>query len=88
MEKKLLVIGLDGATFEIINQLVKNGMLPTFNMLLKQGVHGVLESTLDTNSPCAWSTFITGKNPGKHGIFGFFENKPGKIGRASCRERV
>jgi len=80
MKKKLLVIGLDGGTFQIINQLVNEGMMPTFNRLLKQGVHGVLESTLDTNSPCAWSTFITGKNPGKHGIFGFFENNPGSYG--------
>ena len=80
MKKKLLVIGLDGGTFQIINQLVNEGMMPTFNSLLKQGAHGVLESTLDTNSPCAWSTFITGKNPGKHGIFGFFENIPGRYG--------
>lgn len=76
MNKKLLVIGLDGATFRIINPLVAQGKLPVLQGLLEKGVHGVLESTLDTNSPCAWSTFITGKNPGKHGIFGFFENMP------------
>ena len=73
---KLLVIGLDGATFRIIRPLVEQGRLPTLKRLINQGAHAVLESTLDTNSPCAWSTFITGKNPGKHGIFGFFENMP------------
>ena len=76
MKRKLLVIGLDGATFRIIKPLVEKGRLPVLQGLLKSGVHGILESTQDTNSPCAWSSFITGKNPGKHGLFGFFENKP------------
>jgi predicted AlkP superfamily phosphohydrolase/phosphomutase len=76
LTEKMLVIGLDGATFSIIKPLVDGGKLPTFQRLLKHGANGVLESTPDTNSPCAWSTFITGKNPGEHGIFGFFENLP------------
>jgi predicted AlkP superfamily phosphohydrolase/phosphomutase len=76
LSKKLLVIGFDGASFRIIKPLVDRGKLPTFKKVLNEGVHSILKSTIDTNSPCAWSTFITGKNPGKHGIFGFFENIP------------
>ncbi|MBW2109566.1 MAG: alkaline phosphatase family protein, partial [Deltaproteobacteria bacterium] len=77
MKNRVLVIGLDGATFRVMKPLMDEGRLPVMSKLAVQGVRGILESTLDTNSPCAWSTFITGKNPGKHGIFGFFENMPG-----------
>jgi len=76
LKSKLLVIGLDGATFRIIDPLIDKGLLPTIQRLRDKGVYSVLDSTVDTNSPCAWSTFISGKNPGKHGIFGFFEAKP------------
>ena len=76
MSNKLLTIGLDGATFRVIKPLVQEGRLPNLERLLRGGVHGILQSTPDTNSPCAWSTFITGKNAGRHGIFGFFENMP------------
>lgn len=74
---KLLVIGLDGATFQIIKPLVQEGRMPTLKKLLSSGTHAVLTSTLDSNSPCAWSTYITGKNPARHGIFGFFDTAPG-----------
>lgn len=76
MSGRVLVIGLDGATFRIIEPLVKQGRLPTCQRLLEKGAYGPLLSTPDANSPCAWSSFITGKNPGKHGIFGFFEPVP------------
>ncbi len=73
---RLMVIGLDGATFDIITPMVKAGRLPTLAKLMSEGAWGNLRSTILPVTPPAWSSFMTGKNPGKHGVFGFFTNKP------------
>lgn len=75
-QSKVLVIGLDGATFDLIMPWVKNGKLPTLKRLLENGAHGVLLSTHQSNSPQAWTSFMTGKNAGKHGVFDFVEPVP------------
>jgi len=69
------VIGLDGATFRLILPWVKQGKLPTLKKMMDQGVWGNLQSTIHPLSPQAWASFMTGKNPGKHGIFEFVEHK-------------
>ena len=76
-EKKVLVIGLDGATFDLIEPWVAEGKLPALGALMKQGCWGNLISTLQSNSAQAWSTFITGMNAGKHGIYDFIRPIPG-----------
>lgn len=76
MEAKIFVIGLDAATLDIINPLMDKGLLPTFKTLCEEGVWGELTSTIHPLSPPAWTSFITGKNPGKHGIFDFVIHKP------------
>lgn len=73
---KVVIIGLDGATFDIINPLVASGKLPQITRLIREGVSGELESTIPPLSPNAWSSFATGKNAGKHGIYSFSELKP------------
>ena len=67
----MLVIGLDGATFDVIRPLVHNGKLPTIERLMKNGVYGDLISTIPPVTSPAWPSFMTGKNPGKHGVFDF-----------------
>jgi len=74
--RKVFVIGLDGATLDIINPLMKEGLLPNFQSICKEGAHGELASTMHPLSPPAWTSFITGKNPGKHGIYDFVVHKP------------
>lgn len=76
-KKKVLVIGLDGATFDLIEPWVAEGKLPNLGALMKQGSWGHLISTLQSNSAQAWSTFVTGLNAGKHGIFDFIRPIPG-----------
>src|SRR4030042_3248024 len=76
MGAKLFVIGLDAATLDIITPLMKEGLLPTFQTLCEKGAWGELTSTLHPLSPPAWTSFITGKNPGKHGIYDFVVHKP------------
>ena len=74
--KRFVVIGLDGATFDLIKPWVKRGEMPNFSRLMEEGVHGELRSTQPPISPQAWSSFMTGKNAGKHGIYNFQERAP------------
>ncbi len=76
MRDRMSIIGLDGATFRIIRPLVKEGKLPTLRKMMEAGAWGDLESTIHPLSPQAWASFMTGKNPGKHGIFEFVQHKP------------
>jgi len=68
---RILVIGLDGATFEVIEPLISEGKLPTIGRLLREGTRAILESTAFPHSAPAWTSCMTGVNPGKHGVFGF-----------------
>ena len=77
---RVLVIGLDGATFDLIDPWIKEGKLPTLADCLKEGTRSTLLSTPLSNSAQAWSSFITGKNPGKHGIYDFFETRQDSYG--------
>jgi len=72
--KKVFVLGLDGATFKLINPWIEEGKLPHIAQLVRQGASGTLTSTIPDHSAAAWSSFITGKNPGKHGLFHFSEH--------------
>ena len=67
----LLVIGIDGMDFRISSQLLAAGRLPNLSALAARGAWGPLQSTVPPVTPCAWTTLMTGKNPGKHGIFEF-----------------
>ncbi len=69
--EKLLVIGLDGGTFTLLRPWMAEGNLPNLAGLAATGVSGVLESTCPPLTAPAWSSFMTGMNPGKHGIFDF-----------------
>lgn len=75
--KRVLIIGIDGGTFDIINPLVSQGKLPNLGSLLKEGAHGYLKTTTPPMTFPAWNAFMTGVNPGKHGVFDFTERIPG-----------
>jgi predicted AlkP superfamily phosphohydrolase/phosphomutase len=72
---RLLIFGVDGATFDLILPWAAAGHLPNFARLIAGGVHGDLESTLPPVTSPAWPTFMTGCNPGKHGVFDFIRPK-------------
>jgi predicted AlkP superfamily phosphohydrolase/phosphomutase len=74
---KVLIIGLDAATFDLINPWVAEGKLPNLARLMSTGTSGRLASVVPPITPPAWTSFMTGKNPGKHGIFDFLEVEPG-----------
>jgi len=70
---KTVIIGLDGATFNFILPFIGEGKLPTFKYLLQKGAWGELESTIPPVTAAAWPSFLTGQNPGKHGILNFLQ---------------
>jgi len=68
---KVLVLGLDGGTWNVIKPLVEQGKLPTIAKLMRNGCYGDLESCIPPITFPAWKCYSTGKNPGKLGVFGF-----------------
>ncbi len=69
--ERVLVIGLDGATFRLIDPWVAESRLPVLDRLLRTGVRARLRSTVQAESATAWATMITGVNLAKHGIYAF-----------------
>jgi predicted AlkP superfamily phosphohydrolase/phosphomutase len=68
---KVLVIGLDGVTFDLLGPWIEAGELPNLQKLMAQGTSGKLRTTLPPISSSSWSSFLTGVNPGKHGLVDF-----------------
>lgn len=75
--KRILVIGIDGATFELIDPYIREGALPTLGALAERGVRGELESTIPPITGPAWASFMTGCNPARHSIGDFMRRRPG-----------
>lgn len=71
-QKKLVIIGIDSATFDLINPMIREGKLQNLSSLIRNGTSGILQSTVPPVTPPAWVSFMTGKNPGKHGVFDFY----------------
>lgn len=69
--QRLLIIGLDGATFSILGPYMEQGRLPNLKRLIDTGTAGTLRSTLPPMTCPAWPTFATGQGCGKHGLFTF-----------------
>jgi len=74
---KVLLIGLDGATFDVIRPMIDE--LPNIKKLMKSGLYGKLRSTPLPLTACAWVSMFTGKNPGKHGVFDFIQGVERKL---------
>jgi predicted AlkP superfamily phosphohydrolase/phosphomutase len=72
---RIIVLGLDGATFDIIDPMIEQGKLPNLKKMITNGSRGILNSVIPPYSPPAWMSMLTGKNPGKHGVFHFLKRK-------------
>jgi len=72
VNRKVVVVGLDGGTFDLIGPWAEEGKLPNMAWLMKNGTSGCLTSTFPPVTPTAWASFMTGKNPGKHGVMDFY----------------
>lgn len=70
---RALVIGLDGGNLDVFRRLAVQGHMPFLKSVFERGTSGLLRSVIPPVTPPAWSTFMTGKNPGKHNILEFAE---------------
>lgn len=76
MRQRVLVIGWDGADWEILDDLLARGSLPNLAEMIAGGGRGTLLSTIPSHSWAAWSSFLTGYNPAGHGVWDFVERHP------------
>jgi len=73
--KKCSVLGIDGGTFRILKPLMEKGYMSNLKNIRDNGVYGGLDSTIPSHTAAAWSSFATGCNPGKHGVFEWSNRK-------------
>ncbi|MDD4351690.1 MAG: alkaline phosphatase family protein [Candidatus Gracilibacteria bacterium] len=71
--RKNIVIGIDGVPYELMALYMEEGLLPNLKKLAEKGTFQKTISSTPEVSSVAWSTIMTGANPGEHGIFGFME---------------
>jgi predicted AlkP superfamily phosphohydrolase/phosphomutase len=74
MERTLL-IGLDGATFTVLDPYMERGVMPFLASLAAGGVRAPLRTIMPPLTPPAWTSLMTGKRPGQHGVFDFFQRE-------------
>jgi predicted AlkP superfamily phosphohydrolase/phosphomutase len=73
---RLAIIGVDGATYRVLDPMIEAGAMPALAAFRARGAHAILRSTIPTYTPPAWVSMATGVNPGRHGVFGFLDNTP------------
>ncbi len=73
---RVVVLGFDGMDPRIAEKLLEEGRMPNFQRLADKGTFSRLETGIPPQSPVAWSNFITGCNPGGHGIYDFMGREP------------
>lgn len=84
---RVLVLGLDGATFDLLDPWMERGLLPNIQRLATEGSRAVLRSVMPPVTAPAWTSFATGVRPGKHGIFDFRKRQPGELARRFISSR-
>lgn len=72
---KLLVIGIDGASHQVMEKMLDKGLLPNFAKLRENAASGPLKSTFPPHTAPGWASMFTGVEPGEHGIFQFWQTK-------------
>lgn len=73
---RLVILGFDGLDYGLTRDLMAKGRLPNLSRLAAEGMFAPLGTSLPAQSPVAWSTFITGRDPGVHGVFDFVHRDP------------
>ena len=76
--RRLLIIGLDGGTWDLIEPWAEAGYLPHIKGLMAASAWGVLRAPFQPITAPSWVTFMTGVNQGKHGVYDFVQRRPGE----------
>ncbi len=77
IKEKVIVLGIDGVPFNLLKRFIEDGLMPNLANLAKRGTLTTMTASIPEVSSTSWSTFMTGVNPGKHGIYGFTELQKG-----------
>jgi predicted AlkP superfamily phosphohydrolase/phosphomutase len=85
-QARTVVIGIDGMDYHLTSCLMREGRLPNLASLAERGSLLRVESSMPPLSPVAWSNFITGSDPGGHGVFDFLTRDPARVGRGLSPE--
>lgn len=72
---RTVLIGLDGATFPVLDALMDRGLMPFLRDFVAEGVRAPLVSVVPALTPPAWTSLMTGVRPGRHGVFDFFQRE-------------
>ncbi len=75
-KQRTIIIGLDGVPYSLLYDLAEDGVMPNVKSLIEKGIFRQMASSIPEISSVAWSSIVTGKNPGEHGIFGFIDLFP------------
>jgi predicted AlkP superfamily phosphohydrolase/phosphomutase len=73
---RVIVLGFDGMDYGLASELMARGLMPNFSRVAQSGGFSKLATSIPPQSPVAWSNFITGLDPGGHGIFDFVHRDP------------
>jgi len=85
---KVLLLGLDGASWDFMRPMIERGALPNLGRMVREGVHAPMASELPCLSIVLWTTVATGKRPEEHGITGWsFEEESGEKGAMNSSHR-
>jgi predicted AlkP superfamily phosphohydrolase/phosphomutase len=73
--RPVVLFGIDGATYSILDPFIRASKLPHLSRLKQEGAFGILQSNIHPLTPSAWVSMVTGLNPGKHGVYDFRRRK-------------
>lgn len=88
IERRVMIIGLDGMEYDVMGPLLEAGRLPNFARLMHEGAWGEIRSLEILESPVIWTSIATGKIPEKHGIMGFVKQKKGGADQVPTSQNV
>src|SRR4051812_44168229 len=66
---RVMILGLDGATWTVLDPMMARGFMPNLSALLGRSAYGTLRSTIPPVTTAAWTTMMTGCDPSRHGVF-------------------
>lgn len=80
-QNRVMIIGLDGASLNVVLPFAQKGIMPYMKHVIDRGAVGPLRSVTPPVTGPAWASFLTGKQPGKHGLYDFVKCVPGHVTR-------
>ena len=74
---RVAILGLDGAPYTLLDRFIRDGLMPNLAQIVREGRFVQMDTSIPEISSVAWTTFFTGVNPARHGIYGFMDLRPG-----------